>query len=60
MPRPQKGDSFAFSVPGIFEEIVLTLASGDPQFKMQTAKQNTGDGPTFTSDALQFIISFKC
>lgn len=59
MSRPHKDASFASSVPGTFEEILLTIASGDPPFKIQTAKRDTGDGPNFTSDTVHLIISFK-
>ena len=57
--RPQNGVSFISSVPGTDEEIVLTVASGDPPFKIQTTKQHTGDGPNFTSDAVKLITTFK-
>jgi len=32
MSRPQKGASFASSVPGTFEEFVLTVANDEPTF----------------------------
>jgi len=59
MSKPQKVASFASSVTGTFEEFVLSVASGDPPFKIQTAKEDTGEGPNFMSDALHLIIPFK-
>ena len=59
MPRPQMGASFASSVPETFEETVLTVASGDPRFKIQTAKQNNENCPNFTSNVVQLIIFFE-
>jgi hypothetical protein len=46
MSKPQKDALFASSVPGTFEEFVLTLASGDPLLKYRQQRKTLEMAPT--------------